>query len=796
MTKHLLLFSFLLLTVKGFSQSFTVKGKVITTDKQSIEFAEVSLIQEENKLYETFTDNSGFFEFEVEKSGTYTLYLDYFGTNQLKKELFVSGNLDLGNIVIEENTALESIVIETQRKQIEKKVDRLIFNVSSSIQSSGSDALELLKITPRIKVQNDQISMIGKSSMKIMIDDRVVQLSGDELTNYLRSLRSDDIQNIEVITNPPAKYSAEGNSGIINIVTKKSKIETWNASILTNYKQATYPGFGVSGSFNYKKKRLTLTFNTNYYNGSTAPVNKSTIEYPSAIWKEINNRHDFTTYFSSNLGIDYKISEKVSTGFTYRYSLSDVELRSKPINSLINTSTQTIDSLIITPGIQFNDNDLHSLNYHLVYNIDSLKRKLSFDFDFFNFDSKSDRTFDSGTYLPNNLNNPISFYAANNIGNQKIDNYSLNLDMEHPTRWMNLNYGIRFSSIKTQSGFEYYNLTNGFPEFDSTQSNQFIYKENTQAAYFSVHKEWSEKWETKIGLRLENTQTKGNSLTLAEKHQVNYTKLFPTAYVSYNANDDNAFTLSYSRRINRPNYGMLDPFRWISSAYSYSEGNPYLQPAFTDNLEFEYMLKENFITSVYFSYMDDDFEQLVIIDPETKIQQSIPQNFIVNKTFGINQTVIFKPVNWWNVNLYGTVYYSSTTSKVPVTLQYLKGWNGEFSVNNDFTLNNSKTLFFNLRYSYVTKGVDNLDYNSAFDQLNASFKGLFFDKKLIVSLHGNDIFSSNRATYTGYSNGIKNAFMSYWDSRFVRLSLAYNFGKTFQKENRQSKNSEELNRTN
>lgn len=796
MTKHLLLFSFLLLTVKGFSQSFTVKGKVITTDKQSIEFAEVSLIQEENKLYETFTDNSGFFEFEVEKSGIYSLFLDYFGTNRLKKELFVSGNLDLGNIVIEENTALESIVIETQRKQIEKKVDRLIFNVSSSIQSSGSDALELLKITPRIKVQNDQISMIGKSSMKIMIDDRVVQLSGDELTNYLRSLRSDDIQNIEVITNPPAKYSAEGNSGIINIVTKKSKIETWNASILTNYKQATYPSFGASGSFNYKKNRLTLTFNTNYYDGSTAPVNKSTIEYPSAIWKEINNRRDFTTYFSSNLGIDYKISEKVSTGFTYRYSLSDVELRSKPINSLINISTQIIDSLIITPGIQFNDNDLHSLNYHLVYNIDSLKRKLSFDFDFFNFDSKSDRTFDSGTYLPNNLNNPISFYAANNIGNQKIDNYSLNLDMEHPTSWMNLNYGIRFSSIKTQSGFEYYNLTNGFPEFDSTQSNQFIYKENTQAAYFSAHKEWSEKWETKIGLRLENTQTKGNSLTLAEKHQVNYTKLFPTAYVSYNANDNNAFTLSYSRRINRPNYGMLDPFRWISSAYSYSEGNPYLQPAFTDNLEFEYMLKENFITSVYFSYMDDDFEQLVIIDPETKVQKSIPQNFIVNKTFGINQTVIFKPVNWWNVNLYGTVYYSSTTSKVPVTLQYLKGWNGEFSINNDFTLNNSKTLFFNLRYSYVTKGVDNLDYNSAFDQLNASFKGLFFDKKLIVSLHGNDIFSSNRATYTGYSNGIKNAFMSYWDNRFVRLSLAYNFGKTFEKENRQSKNNEELNRTN
>lgn len=796
MFKKLLFMVLLLITTTVFSQPYTVKGIVINSKKATIEFAVLSLFQEENLLNETVTDSLGFFEIQIENSGIYTLFLEYVGAERIQKKLNITQNLDLGIIEISEGTELESIVIEARRKQIEKKVDRIVFNVESSIQSSGNDALELLKITPRVKVENDAVSMIGKSSMMLMIDDRIVQLSGTDLTIFLQTLRSDDIQSIEVITNPPAKYSAEGNSGIINIVTKNNKVEVWNGSVQSSYRQTTYPSGGLGGNFNYKKDRFTFTFHTNNFIGSTAPVNSSIIEYPSMTWKENNQRRDSYNSFAGGLGIDYKISDKVSMGFNYRYTRNEIDLRSDLINSLINTTSQITDSLIITPGTQNIDTDLHTFNYHFIYKIDSLNRKLSFDFDYFNYDSHSSRTFNSTTYLPSNMNNPISFFAANNIGNQKIDNYSFNLDIEHPIKWVNLNYGVRFSGIETNSGFEYYNLTNGFPEFDTSQSNQFIYKENTQATYLSAQKEWSDQWETKIGLRLENTQTRGNSITLNEKHNVNYTKLFPTAYVSYVPDDAHSFSLSYSRRINRPGYSLLNPFRWIASAYSSEVGNPYLQPAFTDNLELEYMFKENFISSVYFSHTADDFEQLTIVNPETKIQETIPQNFIISKTFGLNQTVVFKPLSWWNINLNGTVYYSSTDSKVPVTLQYLKGWNGEFSINNDFTLNHSKTLFFNIRYSYVTKGVDNLDYNSSFNQLNASFKGMFFDKKLIVSLYGNDVLSSSRITWTGYSNGIKTVYRNYYDNRFLRLSLTYNFGRSFQKENRKSRNTEELSRTN
>src|SRR5690606_33475099 len=148
-----------------------------------------------------------------------------------------------------------------------------------------------------------------------------------------------------------------------------------------------------------------------------------------------------------------------------------------------------------------------------------------------------------------------------------------------------------------------------------------------------------------------------------------------------------SFSLNYNRRINRPNYNFLNPFRWIASPYSYSEGNPYLQPSFSNNVEFEYIFKDNFISSLYFSHTDDDFEQVTFLDSINNIQQIIPKNFIVNKTVGLNQTIIFKPKHWWYVNFSADIYYSSTDSKITQTLQFLSGWNGEFNLNNDFILN-------------------------------------------------------------------------------------------------------------
>ncbi len=790
----LLLFAFLF-PLFLFSQN-KITGQILDSENNPVEFATINLQTKDSILLKTeFSDENGKFEIE-EKQGNYLLDISYLGNPLFTQEIELNNKVDLGIIKVENSITLQEIIISIEKKLIEKKIDRLVFNVENSVAATGGDVLDILKITPRIKVQNDQISMIGKSGMSVMIDDRMTYLSGSDLANYLRTLKSDEIKSIEVITNPPAKYSAEGNSGIINIVTKKQRQDEWNATLRSTYQQATYASGLVGAGFNFRKNKLTVTSNLNYSGGSNAPIENYEIDYTNLFWKEQNKRRDFSKSVSARVGLDYQISDKISTGFIYNYVSSTPEIRDNIRSTLSNYETNATDSLIITKGNSIRERNSNRFNYHFIYDIDTLNRKLSFDFDFFNYNVNSNHIFQTKTYDVNSSEITDSYNSANNKGLQDITNYSFNLDMEHPFEWANLNYGGRLSYIDTDNNFEYYNLASGVPIFDTSQSNQFRYKENTQAIYFSAQKEITEKWETKIGLRIENTQLTGNSVTLNQKNETNYTKLFPTAYVSFVPNDNHSFSLSYNKRINRPNYSFLNPFKWISSPYSYSEGNPYLQPSFSNNVEFEYIFKENYISTFYFSHTDEGFEQVSIIDDETNIQQVKPLNFLVNKTFGFNQTVILKPFNWLNVRFYGDVYYSDTSSKIPVTLDYLKGWNAEFSISSDVILNQNKTLLFNSNLWVLTKGVDYLDYNSKDLQLNVSFKWLLLNKDLIISLNIQDIINPKGVRYTSFSNNIKNSFINYYDEQYFRLGIVYNFGKKFNTVNRENKNQEEQNRTN
>ncbi len=794
MLHKFLLFIFITVPIFTLAQ-LNINGEVIDENDMPLPYVEVEVYENNEYITDYVTEFDGKFNIQLNK-GNYKIVGNHFGVDVFTMDIELNKNTDLGKIKVDNIIELEGIVLTGKKKLIEKKVDRIVFNVENSVSATGGDALDILKITPRIKVQNDQISMIGKNSMAVMIDERLVQLSASDLANLLKTIRWDEIKSIEVITNPPARYSAEGNSGIINIVTKKQRQDIWNASLRSVYQQATYAtGLGGAG-LNFKKNKVTLSSNINYINGSNSPVENNTIDYSNILWEENGKWRNFSESTSARLGIDYKASDKVSTGFMYIYSNNTPKTRDHTISTLLNSSTKIVDSLIVTDARSQQKRSVNTLNYHLVYDIDTIGRKLSFDFDFFDFRLNSNRTFQTNNYYHDLSPIDGSYNSAENKGGQDITNYSFNLDMEHPFDWGILNYGARLSYINTDNNFEYYDLTDGIPVFDTSQSNHFKYRENTQAVYFSVQKEFSDQWEAKLGLRIENTQIKGNSVTLTQENKTDYTKLFPTAYLSFTPNDNHTVSLSYNRRINRPNYSFLNPFRWISSPYSYSEGNPYLQPSFSDNIEIEYIFKDNLISTFYFSHTDDGFEQVAILDDQTNIQQIIPLNFLKNKTFGFNQSVILNPYEWLNINFFGDVYYTTTDSKIPTTLQYLKGWNGNFSINNDFILNKERNIVLNISYNYITKGVDFLDYNSSFNQLNASLRASFLKKQLTASLYFNDILSSNRPTYTTYSNDIKNSFTNYYDERFFRLSIVYNFGKPFSGAKREHKNTDEIDRTN
>lgn len=785
----------LLIPLSGYSQ-YKISGKVENGSSFPIEYAEVSL-HTLNSIVPNpeLTNKNGEFNIVNIKKGQYELNIRYFSENIYSQFINIENDLELKTIVINTGLTLKDVVVETKKSLIETKVDRLVFNVENSIAATGGNALDALKLTPRIKVQNDEISMIGKGNMLIMVNDKLIQFSGEELVNYLKTISASDLKKIEVISNPPSKYSAEGNSGIINIVTKKAKKDAWDASLRNTYQQSTYAKGTTGGAFNLQKGKLELNSSLSYINGSNAPQQTYQIYYPELTSKKINNRRDFSNLLSTKLGMEYKINDKLSTGFDYNFINNKPFIIEIQNTNLFNSKTNVLDSIIKTNSRGNIEKQTNALNYHTVYKVDTIGRKISLDFDYFNFNNKTNRRFKSQTFLASNQPTNNSFMEARNHGLQYIQNYAINLDMIHPNKWANFNYGGRISFIETKNYFNYFDIKNDAETLNSNSSNEFNYTENTQALYVSADKNLSDKWKTKIGFRYEFTQTEGFSITLNKNNIINYAKLFPTLYLSFIPNENHSFSANYGKRIKRPSYNLLNPFRNVSNPYSYSEGNPFLQPAFTNNFEIEYAYKSNLITKIYYSHTDNNFDQVTILNETTKVEQIIPLNYIVNEMFGINQTFIFKLSKWWNLNASVDVYHSNTNSKIPITLQYLKGWNGEFNISNDLTLNNSKTLLFNTNIWFITKGVNNLDYNSSGIQVDTSLKWLLLDKKIILSLSLQDIINPKGIKYTSYSNGIKNSFRNYDDYQCLRIGVIYNFGKKITINKRQQRNIEEQNRT-
>jgi outer membrane receptor for monomeric catechols len=252
---------------------------------------------------------------------------------------------------------------------------------------------------------------------------------------------------------------------------------------------------------------------------------------------------------------------------------------------------------------------------------------MNINLDYFKFKNDDNRIF-----------NTINLLSANNTSLQDIQNYSAKIDFEHPLKWINLSYGGKLSFIKTQNNVNYFDTTLGNPIFDPTQSNEFNYDENTQAIYLNGTKKLNEKWETQLGFRLENTQTEGVSKTLNQKNTNSYAKLFPTFYLTYTPNEKNAFSINYNKRINRPSYNRLNPFRWYSNPFSYTEGNPFLQPSFSNNLELNYTFNDNWSNSIYYSHTDNGFEQITIVDNTDNIQKTIAQNFFKTTIIGISES--------------------------------------------------------------------------------------------------------------------------------------------------------------
>ncbi|CAI2768944.1 TonB-dependent receptor domain-containing protein [Flavobacterium collinsii] len=791
------IFLLLVLLSSVLSAQVKVTGKVTSKDNNPIEFAEVILIGKDSAAIKSeLTNEKGDFVLESQP-GVYELQVRQANKTIASRNIELNADLDLGNIVVDAAIVLESVVVVGKKKLIERKVDRVVFNVENSISATGGDALEALRITPGIKVQNDNIAIIGKSSVAVMVDDKIIQLSEEDLANFLKSIPSDIIKSIEVITTPPAKYEAAGNSGMVNIKLKKAKKDSWNALIGTTFLQRTYSDGAVLGSFNYNKNKLSISSSLNYKNG-TRYVNQDNYTYfPDGLWHTSEPDKEKYARVNGKLTIDYQISPKWIMGGQFLYNNNDSKNTESPFTGVTDYTTGRLNRYLKSDGKEVQNPNIKSLSFYNEFKLDTIGKKLTLNLDYFNFNNKDVRTYNGISVIEVPLPYSEKYYAGINDNSQDINNFSGKLDIDYPTKWAVLSFGSKISNSQTHNDIFAFNsgLVDTPPSEFILSKNKFEYTENVQAFYISGNKKINEYWESQFGLRMEATQTKTFAESLSQSTKLDYVKFFPTAYVSYKPNDNSTYTLSYSKRIERPQFYDLNPNVTFLNPFQTIEGNPFLQPSFIDNLELTYTYKK-LETKVYFSYQDDMFNEIPITDPTTNLIRFAIDNFIDIQRYGISENFVFDKIKWWtSINTFD-INYSISKSKLAITQGGQKGFNSMISTNNDFILNSKKTLLFNLNYWYSFPGNDGFYKNDAMSSLSLTLQYLLLDKDLTLSLKGSDIFRTEVISINSRVNDVYNEGRYYRDRQALQFSVSYKFGnKKIKTGQRETGNEEERSRT-
>jgi hypothetical protein len=786
----------MLIPITLFSQ-IKITGKIVNQKNEVLEPIEVLILNKDSTAIKSeLTNIKGEFSLWTEK-GEYFFQVRQMGTILYKQKININQNLNLGIIKItEKEQKLVEVVITSQKKLIERKVDRLVFNVDNSLAASGGDAIDALMVTPGLRVQNDQITMIGKSGMAIMVDDRLIQLSGEDLINFLKTIPSDNIKSIEVINAPPAKYDAEGNSGIVNIKLKKAKNNSWNTTINSSYKQNTYATGSFGGNLNYQKNKLSFVSSINHVEGSLKRTEKDEIYYPIQTWITDFNKRIYTKSLSSKIGLDYKITNKWTLGILYLGSTSSPKIKERDLGLITNNTTQQLDSIINTKARNTRNNFTNSYNIYNKIELDTLGGVLTTDFDFFTWKNTDNRNFSTQNLYNNYTSTRNGFISAINIGMQDIKNYSAKIDVFIPLKWLNLSYGGKVSFIKTNNNLIFFDTTTGTTILNLNKSDIFNFNENTQALYISGNKKFGkDKWETQIGLRMENTQTKGFSETINRTDSKNYTEFFPTIYIVYNPSEKHSFSLDYGKRIQRPGYKRLNPFKYYSSPYNYTTGNPFLLPQFSHNLQFKHNYKDFISASLTYTKEIQGYGEISFID--TNMQYFNQLNYFTNNNFQLSESYTYNKFPQWESNNQVDGYYSKVKFSNNINLDDVKSWGLYFSTNNTFILNKSKTIKAGVNFRYHAPEYDLQNKNKGYSSLDLALRFSFLQKSLLLNINAQDILKTDKSYKTTYTSNIKQIYSHYGDSRFFRISLAYKFGsEKLNLENRYFGNEEEKGRAN
>lgn len=765
-----------------------LRGRVVDQQQRPLEFATVLLRRagDSTLVHSLLSDEQGRYQFAQPAAGRYYVHVKQLGYRDGRSAVVqvVAGapGQQLPPLVLAPAPqALAEVQVTGRRPPIERQLDRLVVHVDQLPAAAGGSAFDVIKGAPGVTVTGtDAITMQGKNGVLVLLDDRPVRMSQDALLNMLRNMPAESIESLEVITTPPAKYDAEGNAGILNIRTRQRKQSGWNTDVTLRGGQGQYSRY--SGGLVASLKHRAVDFNGSYFLGRTRAfetisqyaTQRDAAGQPQSGLQSTNRAVTTTRYHDAKAQLDVKTGPKSSLGL-----VADLSLLANPAlgtgTTTLLTGAQPSDTTIQTLSNFATDSYNYSVNGYYSVRLDSAGHALSVDANYARYHLAQQQGFlNQGFSLAQGalVGSPQQFRSFLG-GNTHIR--SLKADLTLPLRWTKVETGAKYSAIDAYNDFLFQTEHSVGWESDALRTNQFDYHETTYAAYGSASKDWG-KVTAQLGLRAEYTRTVGVSRTTQTSTPNNYFQLFPTAYVQYKASDSYQTNLAYSRRIERPAYSSLNPFLSYQSQFFSNQGNPFLQPAFTDAVEWGNVFKNSLSVAPFFNYTSQFASEYPVQNPATRETVYTFGNLGSSYNYGVTIVAPFSLAKWWKVDNNLTVYQQTFRSTYAAQPQQSRLFVYNLSLTNSFTITPHLTAQLSGYYNSPT--VQGFYQSAAFYAVNAGATLKLLQDKALLSLSLGDIFYTERGKADVHYARQDFGFYRRNDTRLVRLSFTYKLGNT------------------
>ncbi|ASV30258.1 outer membrane beta-barrel family protein [Maribacter cobaltidurans] len=779
--KPLLLFflAFLGCAQVAFSQSYQLTGAVRDEVGESIPFASVFLLQalDSTMVKGASADENGIFLISDIEPGLYIVRCSYIGKSSNGLPLDIQSDIKIGALIIpQQSEQLDEVVVVSSRPKIERKVDRLIFNVENTVLSQ-STSWDILKQTPGVILMQDELQIRNQPAV-VYINDRKVQLSPSEVRSLLENYQGQNIKSVEVINNPPAKYDAEGGA-VLNIITSKNISLGYKGNVTTNYTQGIFPKYNFGTSHFYKTKKLNLNATYSYVPRKDFKdvQNRTNFINDTGIFSRWDTNFDKTNRFKAHNGgltVDYTINDKNEINFTSNIQLSPEREYDNFQNTIITNGIGTVDSTFTTASLL--DETKNNISGDLTYKY-SFKEggALRFNGHYTTFDLNRTQSASSNYFLP--TGDFIRNYSFFTDADQDIEIITAQIDYNKLLGTVSLETGVKTSLINSESQLQFFTENNGrifVPEL----SDNYLYDENVYAAYVSASKDW-EKWSIKAGLRAEHTQSSGNSLALARVNNLEYFELFPSIYLLHNINENHSFAFDYSRKLERPRYEDLNPFRTFINENIYYEGNPNLVPNFSNNFNLNYTLKQEYFFDFYYRDNGNYISTLSFQDNQNQVLRDVTQNVLESTSYGFDFNYGKSITNNWYLYSYISIFHEDETflALESDAFSATNEINGYYvDITNYLTLSKDGTFKGELGLAYLSGFLAGSYTMSETTNLTLGLQKSFWNKRAQISLSLNDILGKANPWHSSKYLNQDNAYIAVEETQNLRLSFTYNVG--------------------